>query len=365
MDPKELLSGPRGRRLLLEYANLSEQVTRDYDEGSLLYAVMHAAHQLDPGRGTSRIFVSIGGDNGDMPSVTAEEVAHRLDHVDLVEVTDDRLRLALAASVDSARYYQEPDGEDSLTATLAVKHALGRIADHIADSPLTDWWTTDIARDDQWAVSWTDDPNIHPNETASETLALWRHRVPINEEEARNLRPDDPTANHGGEWWSIPPILLTHSTRTLFDATPAGLWYAEDIGGMDHAWVHKLRIDEHFRVLEIDGADAWADLCRKYPLEVTAQKRHDWYRATGRDGRWLVPDWQAVADDYDGVHLTVAGYLAASGTVIQVDDACASLISAWNPDQTWWLTDVANEGESQVWTRTYSDGYPKWTHDDT
>ncbi len=74
---------------------------------------------------------------------------------------------------------------------------------------------------------------------------------------------------------------------------------------------------------------------------MTAQKRHDWYRTTGRDGRWVMPDWSRVAEMYGGVHLTVTGYLAAAGTAIDVDDDAASVIAGWAPDETHWLTDAS------------------------
>lgn len=67
-------------------------------------------------------------------------------------------------------------------------------------------------------------------------------------------------------------------------------------------------------VLEIHGPDDWVQLCRRFPLEVIAQKRPGWYRTTGRDGRWVLPDRRAVAEVYGGVHLNVAGYLAAAVT---------------------------------------------------
>ncbi|MFX1760442.1 MULTISPECIES: hypothetical protein [Rhodococcus] len=67
-------------------------------------------------------------------------------------------------------------------------------------------------------------------------------------------------------------------------------------------------------MLEIHGPDDWVQLCRRFPLEAIAQKRPGWYRTTGRDGRWVLPDWRAVAEVYGGVHLNVAGYLAAAVT---------------------------------------------------
>ncbi len=112
-------------------------------------------------------------------------------------------------------------------------------------------------------------------------------------------------------------------------------------------------------VHEIDGPDVWAALCRAYPLEVTAQKRHDWYRTTGRDGRLLMPDWAAVAVDHDAVHLTAAAYLAAAGTVVPVDGDTASVIAGWNPDETYWLSDdVRSETGDAVWVLDDEDWAP-------
>ena len=107
-------------------------------------------------------------------------------------------------------------------------------------------------------------------------------------------------------------------------------------------------------------------LCTEFPVEVTAQKRHDWYSTTGRVGRWIIPDWPRVAEHYDGVHLTVCGYLAAAGTAITVDDATASVIAGWAPDGTCWLTDTAaadgdgDGDEEQVWVCDTDGERPQW-----
>jgi hypothetical protein len=93
------------------------------------------------------------------------------------------------------------------------------------------------------------------------------------------------------------------------------------------------------RIYEVSGSAQWAELVTRYPMEVTNYRRHDWWRATGWDGRWLIPDFTAVATDYDAVHVTVMGYLATAWCALPVDDAC-TVLAGWNPDQTYWLTDV-------------------------
>jgi len=52
-----------------------------------------------------------------------------------------------------------------------------------------------------------------------------------------------------------------------------------------------------------------------------------------------MPDYEGVAADYDAVHVSVAGYLAAAGRPLPVGDA-RTMLAGWEPDATWWLTDV-------------------------
>lgn len=97
------------------------------------------------------------------------------------------------------------------------------------------------------------------------------------------------------------------------------------------------------RILEIASAHDWAALCCRFPREVTASRRHDWFRVTGRDGRWLIPDWPRVAREWDAVHLTTLGYLEAATRLIEIDDEYATVLAGWEPDLTLWLTDCARE----------------------
>ena len=103
-------------------------------------------------------------------------------------------------------------------------------------------------------------------------------------------------------------------------------------------------------MLEIATAEDWIRLCREHGLEVSAQKRHDWYLATGRDGAWKIPDWLAVARDYDGVHLGIGAYLALAGQCLEIDEKYASVIAGWDPDQTFWFTgELRCYGPAQEW----------------
>lgn len=364
-DPAVLLAGPRGRRLCLEWART--WADDGDDDHRLSSAIFYAAHNLDPGRGTSRVLFSVGTDGSDRdagresPPPAPGDVARLLADAPLTEPDGPALMQALAAAVGNARYWQPPDGEDVLAAAPEMRAALARVAGLLAGSPHASWWTTPLGDplggNEQWAVEFAGTTiDGEPVLTAAEILA--RSRAGRVEEEAVAERdwPADPRASFSGPWWSKPPSALTRTTRALAGAGPAGLALVEDALGWDAATVHRINAPRHARVYEIDGPDAWAHLCRRYPVRVTAARRQVWYQTTGRIGLWSMPDWAGVAQDFDAVHLTVAGYLATAGWAIPVDDDLATVLAGWDPDQTYWLTDVDHDhSTARLWRRDESD----------
>ena len=122
--------------------------------------------------------------------------------------------------------------------------------------------------------------------------------------------------------------------------------------------MRQINVPPDARVFEIDSPDAWANLCRRFPLNVTASRRHDWYRTTSRVGRWVIPDWVEVARNFDAVHLTVAGYLSTAGLAVPVEDDLMTVLAGWDPDQTFWLTEIAqNEAAHQTWAFDQDEGW--------
>ena len=57
----------------------------------------------------------------------------------------------------------------------------------------------------------------------------------------------------------------------------------------------------------------------------------------------LVPDWAAVAADYDGVHVSWAGFLTAEGYVSDLDGGDVTMLRYWFSERTLWLRDVFGE----------------------
>ncbi|WP_194164915.1 hypothetical protein [Pseudactinotalea sp. HY160] len=263
----------------------------------------------------------------------------------------DALHAALVAAVGSAMYWQPPDGTDVLAAEPQLRAGLHRIAAWAAPAAPA-WWTAPAPGEQHTLGWWGDDPR-----EVGTSIGEWRAGTLAAEEEARREYPAEVPAPYSGTWRSFPDGVA--GCREV-DGAPAGLDLEEDAGGTEDVTVHELRLPAGARILEVDSPRVWAELCRAHPLEVTASRRHDWYRVTGRDGRWVIPDWAAVAGEWDGVHLTVAAYLAGATRAIDVDESTATLIAGWAPDCTRWLigpTGGPEIGPPVTWRWSEDGGY--------
>ena len=85
-----------------------------------------------------------------------------------------------------------------------------------------------------------------------------------------------------------------------------GLVLVEDGLGQRTARCWPLAPRPGSRIYEISSTEGWTELVGRYPIDVSKFRLHDWWRTTGWAGRWLIPDFAAVAADYDAVHLSVA-----------------------------------------------------------
>lgn len=346
LDPAALLLGPRGRRLCLELA-----LAGAGQELSL--TAFYAAHHLHPDSGSSRAVFGWGVPDP-LPTLGATDVAARLRDAPVPTPDGPTLMQSLVNVVDTARYWQEPDGEDVLAA--AVVSELGRVAGAAVEmiDRHAPWWTA-AGGEEQWAVSfpYDDDGPLTP----ATALRQWRAATVQEELDARHDRPTDPREPWSGTWWSTPPRSLVRTTRGLGARGPAGLWLIEDSHGPERAVARPTRVPAD--VVVIDGPAAWVELCRRHPLPVTASRRHDWYRATGGAGEWVVPDWTRVAREAAGVHLTVGGYLTTAGRALPVDGPASTVLAGWDPDATYWFTDTVRPGEPRHhWAREDEEWLP-------
>jgi hypothetical protein len=316
-DAEDLLAGPRGRRLC--WALLNPGDCAEWDR------------------------VWRGAQGGDLTGLTRELAAcvARTGPDSSVGAADELTLLsALVQPVDAAMYWQEPDDEDHALAAQEVRDALGPVARAVATAPGARWWPGPIVTGGQQYVQWHSGPGRPPAFTgAAAALDTWRAET-LDDERSAGRRPKDPAAPWSGHWWSAPvPSGLVSTTRAIPGLGAIGLTLAEDGLGEKRARCWPVRPRPGARIFGISGPDRWIELVSRYPVDVSKSRRHDWWRATGRAGRWLIPDFAAVAADYDAVHLSVTGYLTTAGRALPVEDA-HTVLAGWDPDQTFWLTDA-------------------------
>lgn len=341
MSPTSGLTvGPRGRRVVLEIAKAA-----DPRVGEVLWPLAYNAN-VDAGAS----IVAFGWDDEGNAfetrgrvgtEATVSDLAARIRGVGALDPDATTLDAAMLRAVDSARYWQAPDGEDIIAALPEVRAALAAVSVGLTERADTAWWRRDRAIE-QWAIEFDPSGDGAPFDPAPGAADAWLQGTLDEEERARRDRPSDPQANWSGSWWSFPSG-APHTTGELPPGLPVGIPYVEDGFGWTRARAVPVRGGG--RTFEIRDADDWAELCRRHPLEVTASRRHDWYRTTGRDRRWLLPDWSSVAEEWDAVHLTGWAYLTAATREIVIDDDFSSVLGGWGPDETYWLTGFVREVE--------------------
>lgn len=282
--------------------------------------------------------------------VLAQQLTASLATLPTEELPPEAIATALDATVRAAMYWQPPYLEDELGLVPEVSAALRPLADRLAASPAVEWWTRPVDRDGQYEVRWTE--GDHPSRV-SDAVGPWSTRVRAWEARMQREWSNDPWRAPTSDWWSPPAFAALSSTRAEdLLGGPVALHLVEDGLGWESAQVTRLHPHPEAVVLEIAREVDWVDLCRRHPLEVTSSRWRVWAETTGREGRWVIPDWSSVAAEADGVHLTVQAYLALAGMALPVAADTATVIAGWAPDTTCWLTDRIERDAPVRWTRS-------------
>jgi hypothetical protein len=315
-----LLEGPRGRYLIMSAITEANQ--------SVWSSWLASAHHPDDEALRVEVVRAIAAARPPAPSLSA-----------------------LASAVDAAMYWQQPSNQDEVLVRTDVIEALEPVAERLAEAAPR-WWTEPMSPE-QAEVRWTDGVPKPHRPTAAEALAQWKSQTLTDEIDSRQ-RPSDPSAPWSGRWWSS-PLGCPSTTRAAEGLAAIELALVEDGLGWRGAAVTKVKADVATRVLEIAAPEDWIELVDRYPLDVSLSRRHDWFRATGMDVAWAVPDWTLVANDVDAVHLTVTGYLTIAGRALECGQR-STVLAGWNPDQTFWLNErFTPVGAPTQWRRGESD----------
>lgn len=213
------------------------------------------------------------------------------------------MRIA-ACAVDEVNPWRA--NHDELVAAFLLRgKQLGGFARDILDRPEAAWWFGPLGR----------------------TQQLWLSRDESGPTATRLNVPAGPPSPW--EQYAQKPAGGLY-TSTVADGTSAVLAaLAEGVGDLAAAFPKRrftcwqLEVSPAARVFEVDVPQTWHALCVHYPV-------------IRNDGR-LVPDWSAVAKDWDAVHLTLGGLLTAEQ--VRIDSPAGwSELGAWDCEQTVWLS---------------------------
>mgnify|MGYP001202576723 CR=1 FL=1 len=134
-------------------------------------------------------------------------------------------------------------------------------------------------------------------------------------------------------------------------------WEMSDFG---QTCIVDLPVRSVARVFEINRPEDWARLVRAHPRQATNrlggwelpginQRRAELtellavprQRATRTAiRRHLVPDWRSVASEFDGVHLSWAGWLTSDGSISDLGGGDVAMLRFWFSERAHWLRDV-------------------------
>lgn len=346
----DLLAGPRFRMLCMAVAEEVDDAAgaalRALDEDELPYGRLDELEVP-----TARVAAAARA----LAAVPLGTVRRRVDPLAMFP--------ALGYRVDTAMPWQPPEVREALSALPTLRDALRPVAEAVLAAPASAWWDTGIDPAGQWAVSALRDGEPEPVGSpgpAAATLDRWHANVRDEDERARAHHAAPVRQVPGGAWWSTPHALaeagrdaafLPSSSRRVGALGATGLALVEDGFGDEEALLYRVTPAPDVRVYEVRSSEDWRRLVERYPMDVQWARRGVWWRSTGREVRWYIPDHRSVARDFDAVHVTVAGYLATAGRAIDVLDG-ATVLAGWAPDASSWLTDAMTIDEQpERWRR--------------
>jgi hypothetical protein len=216
-------------------------------------------------------------------------------------------------------------------------------------------------------------------------LASERRSIAVAISERFGQRLHESADHEGQQWWECPQA-EGYVAKPLFgdfshvygngEFPWEGLWTVTDpppevhdslisawdyLSGTTSRWRLPVRTDA--RVWNINGPADWVRLVETSPKVATAP--HSGWELPGpnqhhRDieellstpnqcavrvdiERHVLPDWDAVARDYDGVHLSWGGFLTTEGYVSDLPGGGVTMLRYWGSERTLWLRDVFGE----------------------
>lgn len=122
-------------------------------------------------------------------------------------------------------------------------------------------------------------------------------------------------------------------------------WLKHGERPLEDARIWLLTVSDQARVFEVQSPEDWWKLAQSYPAKtpgftyaMTPLSMHPGVLTSDRSSRHarVDPDWQAVARDWDGVHLSMAGVMTAEDVPLERDGVVTEL-RGWEVESTVWL----------------------------
>lgn len=306
------INGPRGRFFCYELAAIASN-----DDGrSPVYALMFDLAWMFSQHQDGTFRITLGEEKVPSSKATIAKLAAALDDVDLSGIRSHHLLEAFQASVDEARYWQDPTGTDMVLASSLLREPLSRIATHVASMDEAAWWFGP-ASGEQWESAYI--PEELPRD---EPGSVWEH-------------VDD--------GWETSPGWGRVSSSRLLDRVPVHALLKEDRLGEDEEGRQILNPPT---VTEVDEG-LWRDLCMRFP-NPAKRYRSECLDGHGGPGKpWVSPNWAEVGREYEALHLSLAAYLQLSGAVMDLGEY-RTVITGWDPDVTYYFREV-EKGPRRIW----------------
>lgn len=219
------------------------------------------------------------------------------------------LRLA-AACADSVEKYR-PDYESVAPGVTALAEEKSSQARALIKHSGTAWWFDPVDPDRRTWLS------IHG------TLDKFIYGRPPNADGW--CRPRNPSSRW--ERYAQKPLGNQHTSTPYGPRLTSQLIaYDERVGDyrceFPLAW-WEMRFPQDVRAFEIHGPSDWHELCVRYP-------------ARGIEDDRLVPNWGALSEEWDGIHLSLDGFLTTEKGRYE-SPAGWTMLESWHAVQTYWL----------------------------
>jgi len=235
------------------------------------------------------------------------------------DMADPKAALRMAAACADEVFRFRSDYDLVAPGVLALARDKTAQARALIEHPGTAWWFDDVNLPAQAWLSEHRTPDKFIYGTPPDTIAWIRPANPPRPWERyaqKPLRNQITSTMHGPYLTST---LIAHDERV-------GDYLCE----FPLAW-WSVRVLEDVRVFEVHGPSDWHELCVRYPARGTEDDR-------------LAPNWGAVSEKWDGVHLSLGGLLTAEQNRYE-SPAGWTMLDYWHAEQTCWLRALRTETE--------------------